>query len=283
MLPEQPSRTLLPPAIRRAAHQLLDSPLIFDDPVAVGLVPEAEAESIRADLSSHETMDSILLRSLFALRSRFTEDRLAAAAARSVRQYVMVGAGLETFPWRQPPFAKDMRIFMADHISSLVWTQTKFWERGLPKPANAFFVPLDIEQHQIAERLTEAGFDTHRPAFFSALGVTQYVERGATERLMKFVASLGAGSEIVLSYVPDEKELDETDRDFARHSAQRAGDLGEEWKTCFVSSELVMRLETTGFSRITHLTPADAQLIYFAGRHDKLRAPSWEQLVAAIV
>ena len=114
MLPGQPSRTLLPPAIRRAAHQLLDSPLIFDDPVAVGLVPEAEAESIRADLSSHETMDSILLRSLFVLRSRFAEDRLGAAAARGVRQYVTVGAGLETFPWRQPPFAKEMRIFMAD-------------------------------------------------------------------------------------------------------------------------------------------------------------------------
>ena len=283
MLPGRPSRTLLPPAIRRAAHQLLDSPLILDDPVAVGLVPAAAAEAIRADLSSHEAADSILLRSLFVLRSRFAEDRLAQAAARGVRQYVVVGAGLETFPWRQPAFAREMRIFIADHISSLAWTQTKFWERGLPKPANAFFVPLDIEQDQIADRLTEAGFDKDCPAFFSALGVTQYVERGATERLVTFVASLRAESEIVLSYVPDEQELEGTDRDLARHSAQRAGAMGEEWKTRFVSSELVMQLKTTGFNKIKHLTPVDAQRIYFAGRHDQLRAPSWEQLIAAIV
>ena len=84
MLPGQPSRTLLPPAIRRAAHQLLDSPLILKDPVAVGLVPEAGADAIRAGLSDHETQKSILLRSLFVLRSRFAEDRLAEAAARGV-------------------------------------------------------------------------------------------------------------------------------------------------------------------------------------------------------
>ena len=148
----RPSRTLLAPAIRRAAHQLLDAPLILYDPIAVGLVPEAGADAIRTGLAEHKTEESVLLRSLFVLRSRFAEDRLAEAAARGVRQYLIVGAGLDTFPWRQPDYAHDMQIFLTDHVASLAWTQVKFWERGLPKPANLTFVPLDLEQGRARER-----------------------------------------------------------------------------------------------------------------------------------
>src|SRR5215208_2481447 len=146
VFPGRPSRTLLMPAVRRAAHQLLDTPLILNDPVVVGLVPEADARAIEANLADHQTRASVLLRSLFVMRSRFAEDRLAEAVSRGVAQYVIVGAGLETFPWRQPGYANRMRIFAADHSASLVWTLAKFWERGLPKPANVAFVPLDLEQ-----------------------------------------------------------------------------------------------------------------------------------------
>ena len=197
----RPSRTLLAPAIRRAAHQLLDTPLILEDPVAVGLVPEAGANAIRAGLAEHQTEESILLRSLFVMRSRFAEDRLAEAAARGVRQYLIVGAGLDTFPWRQPDYARDMHIFLADHVSSLVWTQEKFWERGLAKPGNLTFVPLDLEDGRLGPHLAGFGF-LAQPAFCSALGVTQYLEPGSVEALLRFVASLGRGSEIVFSYVP---------------------------------------------------------------------------------
>src|SRR5262245_11390879 len=214
MLSGQPSRTLLPPAIRRAAHQLLDSPLILNDPIAVGLVPEAEAQSIRADLASHETMESILLRSLFVLRSRFAEDRLAEAAARGVRQYLIVGAGLDTFPWRQPDYARDMRIFLTDHVSSLIWTQLKFWERGLPKPNNLILVPLDVEQEGTKAVLERSGFDCQAATFCSLLGVTQYLERASVESLFRFAASLTGGSEIVFSYVPHDEELEGIDRAF---------------------------------------------------------------------
>ncbi len=99
MQPGQASRTLVRPAVRRAAHQLLDVPRILDDPVAVGLVPEASEPAVLAALDDHSGQDAKLMRSLFAFRSRFAEDRLAqAAAARGVQQYVIVGAGLDTFP-----------------------------------------------------------------------------------------------------------------------------------------------------------------------------------------
>src|SRR5512136_521143 len=134
MVPGQASRTLLRSAIRRAAHQLLDQPLIFDDPIVLGLVPEASDQTILAALDDHGAPEPKSFRCLFAVRSRFAEDRLAQAAARGVRQYVMIGAGLDTFPWRQPDFAKDMQLFAADHPASLAWAQQRFRERGLATP-----------------------------------------------------------------------------------------------------------------------------------------------------
>src|SRR4051812_47076784 len=116
MLPGQPSRTLLRTAIQRAAHQLLDAPLVFRDPLAVGLVPETSEQAIRTAIEQHDQPEAAARRSLFALRNRFAEDRLAGAAARGVRQYVNVGAGLDTFAWRQPEFARGMTIFAVDHV-----------------------------------------------------------------------------------------------------------------------------------------------------------------------
>ena len=283
MLTGQPSRTLLGPAIRRAAHQLLDAPLIFEDPIAVGLVPEASEEAIRSRAAEHQTKESILLRSLFALRSRFAEDRLRIAAGRGVRQYVIVGAGLDTFPWRQPAYAHRMTIFLADHVSSLAWTQTRFWERGLSIPSNLTFVPLDLEQDNVEASLAAHGFNRDASAFLSVLGVTQYLERRSVETLLRVVASFKAGSEIVFTFVPQDDELIGLDREFATASACRTARLGEPWKTRLAAAELAVVLRHIGFADIVHLTPALAQQTYFRGRQDELRAPGWEQLIAAVV
>ena len=115
MMSGQPSRTLLGTAIKRAEHQLLDTPLIFEDPVVLDLVPELADPAAVAEFRCLGEPVLVLLRSLFAMRSRFAEDRLAEAIRRGVRQYVMVGAGLDTFPWRQTDSSRDMEIFAADH------------------------------------------------------------------------------------------------------------------------------------------------------------------------
>ena len=124
----------------KAAHQLLDKPLIFNDPVAVDLVPESSECAIFSAVDKYHEQE-VLLRSLFALRSRFAEDCLAAAVARGVSQYVIVGAGLDTFPWRQPEFAATMQIYMVDHVTALAWTQVRYRERGLSKPVNLVLFP----------------------------------------------------------------------------------------------------------------------------------------------
>lgn len=283
MMAGQPSRTLLGAAIRRAEHQVLDTPLVFEDPVILGLVPEVADPAAIAEFRSLGEPVLTLLRSLFAMRSRFAEDRLAEAARRGVRQYVMVGAGLDTFPWRQPASTRDMAIFAADHPASLIWTQRRLRERGLARPPNLTHVPVDLEDCHLADSLAACGFNHEMPSFCSVLGVTQYLSDDAINALLSFVASLNAGSEIVFSFVVPDDHLDGDDLEVAVGSGARTAALGEPWKSRLQPHVFLRRLSELGFAEIFHLTPELAQQRYFAGRQDALRAPRWEQLIAAVV
>ena len=283
MMSGQPSRTLLGTAIRRAQHQVLDTPLIFEDPIIINLLPELADPAAVAELRSFCEPALVLLRSLFAMRSRFAEDRLAEAVRRGVRQYVMVGAGLDTFPWRQPTSAQNMVIFAADHSASLIWTHRRLRDRGLARPANLIHVPVDLEDCRLGDALAACGFDHDTASFCSVLGVVQYLSDNAIDALLRFAASLKTGSEIVFSFVTPDDELDGEDLDITIRSVARTAMLGEPWKTRLQPQELLQRLTRLGFSNVFHLTPELAQARYFAGRTDGLRAPRWEQLIAAVV
>jgi len=281
MLPEQPSRTLLRTAIRRAAHQIFDTPTIFNDPIAVGLVPEASEHTVLAAAADHITPVPTLLRSLSAMRSRFAEDRLADAVASGACQYVIVGAGLDTFPWRQPTFARDIQIFYADHPTTLAWTRERIRERGLSMPSNVTFVAVDLEEDRLGKQLGAFGFEPEAGTFCSTLGVVQYLSRDAVERLFHFAASLTPPSEIVFSFVPPDDELDGDDLAAATQAVVLTEALGEPWKSRFQVSDLIDLLVRAGFRDIFHLTPEVAQQRYFAERRDMLKAHRLEQLIAA--
>jgi methyltransferase (TIGR00027 family) len=283
MLPGHPSQTLLGSAIRRAQHQLLDAPVILHDPVVVDLVPEASEPGILPEYGSSNERVPTLFRAMFAMRSRFAEDRLAEAAARGVRQYVMIGAGLDTFPWRQPDFARDLHIFAADHPASLSWTHRRLREHRVAKPSNLTHVPVDLEEKRLGEQLTACGFDLETPSFCSVLGVTQYLERDAVGALLRFALSLRSGSEIVFSFVPPDDELGSDDLDIVVRCVARTTKLGEPWKCRLRPRDLIADLGHVGFSDLFHFTPEIAQARYFADRQDGLRAPKWEHLIAAIV
>ena len=283
MLPGQPSQTLLRAAIRRAAHQSLDHPRIFEDPVVVGLVPEADDPTILETLDDPGAPSAKLFRVLFAVRNRFAEDRLALAATRGIRQYLMLGAGLDTFAWCQPDFARRMHIFAADLPASLAWTQQRIRKRGMALPPNLTFVPLDLETKQIADRLISYGFQAQLPTFCSALGLTQFLSPEAVGVMLGFASSLSKQSEIVFSFVLPNFELDGDDLSAAIHSDARTTALGEPWRTRLRKSELFERLTGLGFSSISHLSPDLARQRYFPNLLDVPNPPRWEQLIAAIV
>jgi O-methyltransferase involved in polyketide biosynthesis len=174
-----------------------------------------------------------------------------------------------------------MRIFAADHVTTLAWTQVRFWERGLPKPVNLTFVPMDLEADRLGERLAEFGFDQKVASFCSVLGVMQYLDGDAVEALLQFASSLVSDSEIVFSFVlPDGG----TNKDeFAHGFGSNVEAMGEPWKTFHRPRDLVEQLGRMGFRDVFHLAPEYAQQRYFSDRQDGLRAPQSEQLIAAIV
>jgi methyltransferase (TIGR00027 family) len=202
--------------------------------------------------------------------------------ARGVGQYVIIGAGLDTFPWRQPKFAADLQIFSVDHPVSLGWVQQRLRERRLGRPANLIHVPADLERQALGEQLKACGFNPEVPTFCSVLGVIHYLNSSAVDALLRFATGLVAGSEIVFSFVADEP-MAGGDRDVLEQCLARMDRLNEPWKYRRKPAELLAYLVSLGFTDVFHLTPDLAQRRYFANRSDQLRAPRWEQLIAAVI
>jgi len=219
-------------------------------------------------------------RAMFTLRNRFAEDRLALAAARNVRQYVMLGAGLETFPWRQPEFARDMRIFFSDYPATLSWTKGRFRNRGLAVPTNLTFVPADLKEPQLGQRLAECGFEHDASSFFSILGVIPYLDAASIDSMLGFLASLPKKSEAVFSFAVPDEELNGDDRDERRADVSLSEDMGEPWLTRVGPADMIAWGRRFEFSDVFHLTPDLAQRRYFALREDRLRAPRREQIIS---
>src|SRR5579864_4150569 len=172
MIEGQPSHTAQRVAVRRAAHQLWDAPRIFEDPVALKIIGPDQA----AELAHEPPADSVPtqhLRAFIVARSRYAEDQLAEAVARGTRQYVVLGAGLDTFACRNP-FA-GLRVFEVDHPATQSWKRKQLESVGIPVPTSLTFVPIDFEKQTLAQALEPAGFKADQPAFFSWLGVTPYL------------------------------------------------------------------------------------------------------------
>ena len=143
----RPSATAQRVAERRAAHQLLDDPKVLDDPVALRIVGRECASALLADPhQSDATPLSPYLRAFMAARSRCAEDELALGIRRGVRQYVILGAGLDTFPYRQPPFARQLQIFEVDHPATQAWKRERLRAAGIAVPANLHWAPIDFDR-----------------------------------------------------------------------------------------------------------------------------------------
>jgi methyltransferase (TIGR00027 family) len=181
------SKTALRVGIRRAAHQVMEKPRILDDPIAVRLVGPGCARDMKR--ASHKVGRDF--RAFMAARSRYVEDRLAEAVSHGVAQYVILGAGLDTFAYRNP-FA-SLRVFEVDFPATQLWKCEMLGAAQIALPGSLTFVPLDFEHKALAEGLAEAGFDAGAPSFFSWLGVVPYLTLEAFRATLVVVGQLPAG------------------------------------------------------------------------------------------
>jgi methyltransferase (TIGR00027 family) len=279
-----PSRTALTVAVQRAIHQLVDEePKILVDPLAGRLVEAAAPGVLAQALERAELPRWRRGRAQWVVRSRFAEDELAARAPQSIQQYVILGAGLDTFAYRQPAWAAGLRIFEVDEPATQAWKRAALAGASIPVPTNLSWVPVDFEHDALEECLAAAGFDRARPAFVSWLGVTQYLTRPAIDETFRFVAGLPALSTIVLTFVLADDALPEEVRARKREAIALFGAQGEPWLTFFNPDELRAHLRELGFARVVHFTPEQADARYFAGRSDGMRAEPATHLMCATV
>jgi methyltransferase (TIGR00027 family) len=268
-----PSKTALRTAMRRAAHQILDDPKIFDDPLALRVLG---LENVSAQDPNQKWFEETPLsrerRAYLAARSRYTEDELHAAIRRGVEQYVVLGAGLDTFAYRNPYPQDVLQVFEVDHPATQIWKRRRLEEAGIPIPQTLTYSSVDFETQTLEDGLRRAGFDTSKCTFFSWLGVTMYLTSNAIGATLRFVASMPVGSGIVFDYMILPSLLNPTARKVFDSVADHVALVGEPFKTFFDPSSLKATLLAMGFVQIEHIEPDEIDARYFRGRTDRLRA-----------
>ena len=273
-------------SIQISLHQLLDAaPKILDDPIAPRLADPA-SDTSKAMIALVESATRAVkspFRAIFIMRSRYTEDCLAEALIRGVRQYVILGAGLDTFAYRQPSWASSLRIYEIDHPASQEWKRERLAVAKVKIPENLTFAPIDFEITSLRGGLSTAGFDFRVQSFFSLLGVTQYLTIEATESIFELVQSLPQASEIVFEFIVPDDLIPANEASVFATLASLSAERGEPWLTRFRPAELETRLTALGFSQVSHLPPTAANERYFQGRRDDLGVWSGAQMMRAIV
>ena len=251
-----------------AAHQLFDQPKVLDDPLALPIIG---AEAHAKLLSSRRVQSSTAraFRAFMVARSRYAEDQLASAFAQGVKQYVVLGAGLDTFAYRNP--LKDLRVFEVDHPATQGWKRKRLQSASITLPESLRFVPVDFERQTLAAGLEQGGFDSSSPAFFSWLGVTPYLTRESFLATLLFIAKMPQGSGVAFDFAVDHKLLNLGQRLALYVLSRRVAAAGEPFQLFFRPDDLVKELEDLGFRRTEILDTKEINTRYFTGRADGLR------------
>jgi methyltransferase (TIGR00027 family) len=291
------SRTALAAAFYRAQHHLHDEPKLLDDPYAHRLLTAAEMAAfaewrVRDGLAMGVPPgdpQTVLARTLRAVtpapsvlsRARYTEDRLTMAVERELGQYVLVGAGLDTFAFRRADVRDRVQVFELDHPQSQAVKRERLIAAGLADPPNLHFGTVDFERESVAEALGRLPFRRDRPAVFAWLGVTMYLTRTAIEGAWRAMRSVAApGSELVFDFIhPD--ALADSAPPSVRTLLERTRAVGEPIITGLDPATLGAELDRTGWTLIEQLDAAEIDRRYFATRTDGYRARPMGHLACA--
>ena len=259
------SKTALRVAIRRAAHMLADPPPVLDDPIAVRLIGPGFARDL------DRAMEKVArdFRAFMAARSRFVEDKLAEAVKQGVTQYVVLGAGLDTFAYRNP--YPSLRVFEVDFPATQEWKRDLLARARVAIPPSVTFVPVDFEHRALSAGLAEAGFDDRRPAYFGWLGVVPYLTMEAFIATLGDVVRLPEGTAISFDYAFPPETLTPQRRAIFDRLAARVSAAGEPFRLFFLPDHLERELMALGFRRVEQTSIDRLNELYFHDRADGLR------------
>lgn len=269
-------------AYSRAAHQLLDAPpRVFDDPLAVRILGPHAGARIRARARRFAAARALHLRAFLVARSRLAEEALAAARARGVRQYVILGAGLDTFAYRNAAPPAALAVFEVDHPATQQWKRRLLASADIAVPPALRFVAVDFERDSLGAALQAAGLSSQAPTWFTWLGVSMYLTPEAVSETLGYIAGLAPGSGVVFDYAMPPQELPLPRQLRYGMLLHLAALGGEPWRCFFRPPALAAQLRSCGFSQHDDLGSAELNDRYFASRSDRLRCAGPGRLVCA--
>ncbi len=261
-----PSKTALSVALRRAAHQLYDSPVVFNDPIAVTILGPAYSEELLRTPLRPDRPFSIAMRAFLVARSRYAEDNLNRAVEKGVDQYVLLGAGLDTFAYRNPH--PRLRVFEVDHPATQQWKRELLQRNRIAVPESIRYTPVDFERQSLSAQLRDAGFSHNAPTFFAWLGVVPYLTLEAFRATLSFISAQSAGSGLTLDYGQPRSVLPLLERLAHDSLASRVEKAGEPFRLFFTPAEIAAELSR--FHSIEDLGAPEINARYFHGRSDQL-------------
>jgi methyltransferase (TIGR00027 family) len=257
--------------MRRAAHQLYDAaPLVFDDPIAVAILGPHAAEIERTpgrNLAHKPRPFSVSLRAFLVARSRYAEDLLAQAVQRGVTQYVLLGAGLDTFAHRNP--YPSLHVFEVDHPATQQWKRELLLTTGLTAPAKLIYAPVDFERQSLAAQLQAVGFNETAPTFFAWLGVVPYLTLETFRATIRFIAAQPRSTGLVFDYAQPRSVLPQLEQLAHDSLASRVQLAGEAFQLFFTPAEIAAQL--AAFPTIEDIGSPEINARYFANRTDQLK------------
>lgn len=278
----QPDHTAVRVALWRALHVQADPPPhVLDDELGLKLADPGDDWRTRGDM----TMPGVEgIRASIAARARFVEDLVAERADAGTQQYVILGAGLDTFAQRRPELASRLRVFEVDQPGTQAWKRRRLTELGYAVPPWLVFVPVDFEAGDSWwDRLTEAGFDPAEPTVVASTGVSMYLSGEANTATLRTIAALAPGSVYATTFLLPLDMLDEDQRRVQEFSMRNAAASGTPFVSLYAPRELQDAALRSGFRTATHVSPDDLTARYFADRPDGLRPPNAEQFLVAEV
>lgn len=278
--PSAPDSTAVRVALWRAMHVQVDAPPhVLEDELGLRIAAPDDGWRHRPDMHPEFTRG---FRAAVVARARFIEDLVADQASQGVAQYVILGAGLDTFAQRRPEIASRLRIFEVDQFSAQAWKRQRLIELGFGIPKWLRLVPVDFEAGASwLERLVAAGFEASRPAVVASTGVTMYLTKDAIAATLRQIATLAAGSTLAMTFILPAELVEPEDRPGLEATRKGARASGTPFITFFSPPEMLSLAREAGFRQAQNVSTADLIQRYFTGRTDGLRPSSGEAFLIA--
>jgi methyltransferase (TIGR00027 family) len=275
----KPDNTAVRVALWRAMHALVDAtPLIIEDEIGLQLIAPDEEWRQRPDMNPDFTKR---LRASIVARARFIEDLVIEQSQHGIDQYVILGAGLDTFAQRRQDLATTLQVFEIDQPDTQTWKQQRLIELGFDVPGWLHFVSVDFEVSSWWEQLLNAGFDTTKPAIVACAGVTLYLTRDAILATLRQLATLAAGSKLAMAFYLPLELLDKEDQPLQQIAEKGARAAGTPFVSFFTPTEILAIAREAGFKNIEAVSTNDLARRYFVGRTDDLSPASGEEFLVA--